>query len=83
MPNPIKPTKWTQTQEEFAQIIRAKAMETGCFTKNETEALLLGLMIGGPLGLGCPDWRVRSMGQQIETGPKWERTLFHDLVPQP
>jgi len=70
------PLDWTPEQLRLAGVVKRKAFEEGDYSLEEVEAILTGLMIGGPLGIGCPSWKITAITGSIETGPGWTKELW-------
>lgn len=70
------PLDFTLCQLELTKTIFTKAVDQGDFTEQEARAICLGMMIGGPLGKGCPHWKIEALTAQIEAGPGWTRETW-------
>ena len=77
--NTLIPSELTSDQRYLATVIIKKCTEHSGFHDGQIKEILLGMTVGGPLGIGCPGWKIRAMAEQIETGPPWTEDLFADL----
>jgi len=70
------PLEWNPDQIRLAAVVTQKAHHEGDYTMQEVHAILTGMMIGGPLGNGCPQWKIRPIAEAIAAGPGWKQGLF-------
>ena len=76
MINSLTRSEWSTHQKDLCRAVIEKTLSPGTFTAEEVAGIILGMTIGGPLGKGCPDWRVRAIKEHIVSGPNWERSLW-------
>lgn len=66
--------KWTIKQTALAKTVFDKCHREGDLTADEAKAVLMGMAIAGPLGIGCPDWRITALTMHIAAGPPITKT---------
>jgi hypothetical protein len=76
MINSLTRSQWSIPQKNLCRVVITKCLDGGEIEPNTIAGIILGMSIGGPLGRGCPTWRVNAITENIESGVPWRSALW-------
>lgn len=76
MINSLTRSQWSIPQKELCRVVITKCFDGGEISESTIAGIILGMSIGGPLGRGCPTWRVNAIRENIESGVPWRSAIW-------